>query len=192
MRTVRAVVLAAILLSTLTAQAQKHELAGTLGGDFVNTGNFSVDPSFALELSYAHRLFHAPRVGLYGELPLAGSFNHGVGIACITLVGASCPRGFSSFFLTPGLKLKVAAGGMAPYLVLGAGLGHFHQSTTTGSTSANTGTVDFGGGVDFNVLPVIGFRAEVRDFYSGLARFGLTATGRQHNVFLTGGFVLRF
>jgi hypothetical protein len=62
----------------------------------------------------------------------------------------------------------------------------------------NTGTLVFGGGIDTRTalrvfrIP-IGFRAEVRDFYSGSPNYSQAASGNlQHNVVLTGGLLLKF
>jgi hypothetical protein len=175
-----------LLLGCIRAQGQAHELGVTVGGDFVNSGGFSVDPQFAGQVSYAHRLLHVPLVGLYGELPVAVASKN---VVRFTSVPTST-SGFSSVFFTPSLKLKITAIGTQPYFVVGGGLGHFGSSQTGGST--NTGTVDYGAGVDFTALPHLGLRAEARDYYSGSARFGLAGGDRQHNVFVTGGIVLKF
>jgi len=182
-----AIVLLLLSLASTPAHAQAHEFAITFGGDFVNTGGFSVDPQFAGEASYSHRLLHVPLVGLYGELPVAVAGKNIVRPSGLGIAGLS---GFSSVFVTPSLKLKITAVGMQPYFVVGGGLGHF--SAVAGGDSTNTGTVDYGAGVDFTALPHLGLRAEARDFYSGLPKFGLAGTGRQHNVFVTGGIVLKF
>ncbi len=55
-------------------------------------------------------------------------------------------------------------------------------------------------GLDFKTgLPVLGFRAEARDFVTGDPNFGLTniVTGdtsgfRRHNLMVGGGILLRF
>src|SRR5439155_11106847 len=67
-------------------------------------------------------------------------------------------------------------GGLSPWLSFGGGYVRFLEKKPTDGPSfvpgTNTGTFVFGGGVDTRtVLQVfripIGFRAEVRDFYSG-------------------------
>ena len=178
-----------------SAHAQTHELALTGGGDFVTNGSFSVDPSFSVQLNYARRIIGVPLVGLYFEVPVAAGLETGVSPsgACAAVIGAACPGRFSSVFVTPGLKLKFSPPGVQPYFAIGGGWGHFRQTSSTGTSgSTNTGTVDYAGGVDLTLLPVVGLRGEVRDFYSGLPKFGLSGTSRQHNVFVTAGIVLRF
>ncbi len=170
--------LAFALLFTSFLHAQKHELAFTGGGDFVSTFH----TTGALEACYARRLIHVPMVGLYGELPL------GIGLQNGTSLGTAR---YSSVFFTPGLKVKFTPPlGVAPYFLVGGGVAHFNGSG--GAASSTSGAVDFGGGVDLNLAPLLGVRAEVRDYYSGTAKLVTSASGRQHNVFVTAGIVLRF
>ena len=58
-------------LTMQIAVAQSHELAVTVGGKFTSDQNFNIDPSFAVEGSYAGRLIHVPLAALYFELPVA-------------------------------------------------------------------------------------------------------------------------
>jgi hypothetical protein len=170
--------LAFLLLFASLLHAQKHEIALSGGGDFSSA--FSTSP--AVQATYAGRLFSAPFVSLYGELPLGIGFDQRPSLST---------SHFSSVFFTPGLKLKVSALGFAPYAFVGGGVAHFKVTSTTGSSSTS-GAVDFGGGLDVNFLPHIGLRGEVRDYYSGITKLTTTSSGRQHNVFVTAGLVLRF
>jgi hypothetical protein len=65
----------------------------------------------------------------------------------------------------------------------------------------NKGALQFGGGVDIKTgIPLLGFRAEVRDFVTDQPDFGIVSIqtvgspslGRRHNVLAGGGIVLRF
>lgn len=68
----------------------------------------------------------------------------------------------------------------------------------------NSGTLEFGGGVDsrpliqFKGVPLlknlpIGGRLEIRDFYSGQPRYGVDTRGDfQNYVAFTGGLLIRF
>jgi hypothetical protein len=177
--------------------AQANEIALTGGGDFVSNQNSSVQTSWAIEGSVAHRLISAPLIGLYGEIPVAAAFNSKpkVNSACAAVFPppAGCitqPVNYSSLFVTPGLKLRIGGPGLAPYVVVGGGIGHFSPSGSQGSTT--TGVVSYGAGLDITVLPIIGLRGEVRDFNSGFPTFGGGGSGRQHNLFATAGIVLRF
>jgi hypothetical protein len=52
-----------------------------------------------------------------------------------------------------------------------------------------TGAFQVGGGVDVSTpIPLIGLRAEVREFYTGQPDFSTT----QQNLFVGGGIVLKF
>jgi hypothetical protein len=190
-QTSRFFAIAILVCVAVAAHAQSTELAVTGGGNFASSGSFSVDPSFAIEGSVAHRLISAPLVSLYAEVPIAAAFD-----ATPQIVSAIGRFNYSSLFVTPGVKLKFTTLGVDPYFVLGGGVGRFSQTTTIGTTSSSdsttTGVVSFGGGADFHVAPFLALRGEVRDYYSGVPRFGLAASGRQHNVFTTGGIVLRF
>jgi hypothetical protein len=186
--------------------AQGNEVALTGGGDFVSNPHSSVQTTWALEGSFAHRLFGAPLIGLYGELPIAAAFNSKprVSSACSATFppSAGCitqPFNYSSLFVTPGLKLKIGGPGLAPYAVVGGGIGHFSPTIPSGSfttgtkpSGTTTGVISYGAGVDVTLLPLIGLRGEVRDYDSGYPAFGFGGTGRQHNLFVTVGAVLRF
>jgi len=166
--------------------AQGHEIALTGGGLFASNQNFNVDASAAIEGSYAGRLAHMPLASIYGEVPLAWGFSNA---ATIANVPAALTRECSSFFFAPGLKLKLAPEfPLSPYLTVGVGLGRFHQSGKSDTTTV----AQYGGGVDMKILPFVSLRGEVRDYNSGVPDFGLPASGRQHNVLVTGGLALRF
>jgi hypothetical protein len=182
---------------SITALAQANEIALTGGGDFVSNQQGSVKTAWAIEGSFAHRLISAPLIGLYGEIPIAAAFDSKpkVNSACAAVFPppAGCitqPVNYSSLLVTPGLKLRIGGPGLAPYVAVGGGIGHFSPSGSQGSST--TGVVSYGAGVDITVLPIIGLRGEVRDFNSGFPTFGSAGSGRQHNLFATAGIVLRF
>ena len=64
------------------------------------------------------------------------------------------------------------------------------------STKQNKAAIQYGGGLDFKTgLPLLGFRAEVRDFVTGDPDFGVFSTSgglHHHNILVGGGIVLRF
>jgi hypothetical protein len=94
------------------------------------------------------------------------------------------------------------AGPIAPWLSFGGGYARFGESAPSGSTSfvpgTNTGALEFGAGVDtgsvVRVLRIpIGFRFEVRDFYSGVPNYNRQIdASRQNNLAFTGGLSIRF
>ena len=189
--------LVVLLGTTIRAWGQANEIALTGGGDFVTNQQGSVQTTWAIEGSVAHRLISAPLIGLYGEIPLAAAFHSKPNFsgACATVFPppAGCvtsPSSYSSFFVTPGVKVRIGGPGLAPYLTVGGGVGHFSPSGSQGSST--TGVISYGGGIDVTLLPMIGLRGEVRDFNSGFPTFGGAGSGRQHNLFATAGIVLRF
>jgi hypothetical protein len=83
---------------------------------------------------------------------------------------------------------------------LGAGVGHFSQSSTLVYGGANPGksttafVLEGGIGLDVKVWKRLSIRGEVRDFWSGEPDFPLAPTGktRMHNFFVGGGAFWRF
>lgn len=188
----RAVALAIIVLTLpLAARAQKVELALTAGGDFISNPNYTTDRTWAIQGSFARRVAWLPLVSAYFELPVGASFD-----TTPNLVTIGQQLRTSSLFVTPGLKVKLTTPVFQPYAVAGVGLGHFSMKAinvgSTTSASSNNLTVGFGGGVDTHFLPFLALRGEVRDYFSGQPEVGFSTSGRQHNVFVTGGLVLRF
>lgn len=173
------------------AAAQKHELAVTAGGYFPANATLDVHPAAVVEGSFARRVLAVPFASVYVEVPVAKTFDVGVGSG----------RNYSALFVAPGLKLKLApAFPVSPWFALGGGLAHFSTNaalagTTSGDTK-NSGVVDFAGGIDMKVAPFISVRAQARDYYSSNLKSAialpLPMSGRQHNVIASGGLVLRF
>jgi hypothetical protein len=110
---------------------------------------------------------------------------------------------YAFIFLTPHVRVKFhPAGAFSPWLSFGGGYARFLEKAPTAAPSfrpgTNTGTFVFGGGVDtrpvIHVLKIpIGFRIEVRDFYSGLPNYNQKVTGNlQNNIAFNGGLLIRF
>ena len=195
MRAVRFVSCVVVVVAlSIGAFAQANEIALTGGGDFVSNQNVSVGRSWGIEGSLAHRLFGAPMIGLYAEIPIAAAFNSTPKTTCTFPPTTSCfaqPFNYTSIFATPGLKLRIGGPGMAPYVAVGGGIGHFSASASQGSTT--TGTISYGAGVDIPLIHFFALRAEARDYNSGYPALGFAkGTGRQHNLFVSGGVVVRF
>jgi hypothetical protein len=91
-------------------------------------------------------------------------------------------------------------GPISPWFLLGGGYTRFAESAPPGAlrVATNTGALEFGGGID--TAPVrrvwkipIGFRVEVRDFYTGQPNYNLPVSGNlQHNIVFTGGLLVGF
>ena len=195
-------ILAALLFTANMAQAQRFELGLSLGalksGDhnLPAAGTIKADTGFAYEANFAARLYNVHLAALYVEIPFTDTPKTG-----LTSSISFSPSDYSSFFFTPGLKLKLLpVAPISPYGFVGAGFARFHSGSTLanglpnlGNQSAIRGAVDFGGGVDWKVFPFISVRGEVRDFYSGTPRFNIDVIGdKQHNVLVSGGVVFRF
>jgi hypothetical protein len=200
----------AILLFSAAALAQTADASFIIGGSFVsdlkqstpsaNTSTINTvkfDHHLMLEGAVSLRMLNAHIASLYLEVPAAG-------IPSQTLTGApqiSNLSGFvtrmSALFVTPGFKLKVVPGApISPWASLGAGWARYSLVDFPGTV--NKGALQYGGGLDFKTgVPLLGFRAEVRDFVttdpSSLQGTFTQQSGlHHHNVLVGGGVVLRF
>jgi len=194
--------LLAVILSVSTfAVAQKADAAFVVGGSFVSDTNGTVltvpttvhtDHHIFLEGALGVRLLNAHLVSLHAELPVAG-----IPSQPLSIKGAPGTLDhLGTIFFTPGLRVKFAAiAHISPWVSVGGGWAHY--SLNTAGTTENKGALQFGGGLDFKTgLPLLGFRAEVRDFLTGVPTFNsgfLTESGlHHHNILAGGGIVLRF
>ena len=160
---------------------------------------------FTFEASSARRVAGVGPMALYLELPVAGTPGHGV--VDVLNVNRSTPltgsTSSSLFFLTPSARVKFfSSARFSPWATVGGGWARL----TLGGQNANTGALQFGGGVDFKTgVPHLGLRVEVRDFWAGsvsktssqsLALGGTlqatSVTSAAHHLLAGGGVVLRF
>jgi hypothetical protein len=201
-------ILFVILCASTFAMAQKADVAFVVGGSFVSdtNGTFLVpvigstpatiktDHHIFLEGALGVRLLNAHLVSLHAELPVAG-----IPSTPLTVAGVSTALDhLGTLFITPGLRLKFAPiAPISPWVSIGGGWAHY--SLNTAGLTQNKGAVQYGGGLDFKTgLPLLGFRAEVRDFVTGDPDFGFgsiftTSSGlHHHNILAGGGIVLRF
>ncbi len=191
--------------------AQKADVSFVAGGAFVSEDhvapgvqctvscplafNFRTDTHVFYEGTGAVRLANFKLASLHLEVPVAG-----VPSAQVVFSGTPSSNALklSSVFVTPSLRVKFAPGfPVSPFASIGGGWAHYNL---TGS-SMNKGALQFGGGVDIKTgIPLLGFRAEVRDFVTGQPDFGIVSIqtagspslGRRHSVLAGGGIVLRF
>jgi hypothetical protein len=194
-------ILIALLCASTLAVAQKADAAFVVGGSFISDTNGTVltlpttihtDHHIFLEGALGVRLLNAHLVSLHAELPVAG-----IPSTPLTVAGVSTAIDhIGTLFITPGLRLKIAPiAPISPWVSVGGGWARY--SLNTAGTTENKGALQFGGGLDFKTgLPLLGFRAEVRDFVTGVPTFNsgfLTETGlHHHNILAGGGIVLRF
>jgi hypothetical protein len=194
------------LATCALAHAQRNELGVVVGGNFVgdqslNAPGFTGDSvristGLTYEGVYARRFFNARVAASYFELPVAGTPN-----ADVRSSDPNVPTALASLFITPSVKLKLLPGtGFSPWVSVGGGYARFDEGKTLqngasnfSSTGTNTNAVQFGGGLDLRLIPLIGFRAEVRDYWTGTPNYnGSTSSDRQHNLLVGGGLVLNF
>jgi hypothetical protein len=207
----RRIVGAAILLliAGTVLVAQKNEIAGTIGSSFIsdktvpNTSFFDntvhSGRGLSFNISYS-RVFHRFKWGsLSAEIPVLVNPDEDLNYGANQI-----PEGYSSFFLTPAVRVRVLDGyAFHPWISVGGGLGHFAASKELVFGGLNPGnriktTGVLAGGVGFDV-PLGGkfhttlFRFEARDNWSGVAPLNVnTGNTRQHNLYVGGGLVFPF
>lgn len=209
MRFNAAVVLSGCLLFCSTGLAQRNEVGLLLGSNQVpltvqdssaDQGSSEIGRGLAYQATFARiwPVGHAIEAGL--EVPLIAIPSQDVRSP---LPGV--PGNYASLFITPGFRVRFFENRrISPWAALGGGYARFAESTTlangqpnTGARGANTGALQFGGGADFKtplrLLRPIDLRGEVREFYTGLPQLQLPRGGSgQHNIVISGGFVVRF
>ena len=191
----------AVVLCSGQELAPKNELGFTLGGIpslSRNTAQDSLDPGAgtAFGVNYGRRFVSGNKVALYGELNFLAS-----PLRDVSSNNGSATKNFASLYVTPGVRLKFfPRSAISPYAVVGGGYGDYEQSTALldgqrnpASRELGRGVFDFGAGVDVRVWRWIALRGDARDFYTGAPTYNLaTVSGGQHNVALSGGFVVRW
>ncbi len=136
------------------------------------TGNLSFNESLTLGAEYDRYFATSKRVAIYGGVDFCASpFD-----VKLSQPPPDVSLQYAYVFLTPHLRLKLRpTGPLAPWLSLGGGYARFlEQPPSSGSfrPGTNTGTFEIGAGIDtrtvVRVIKIpVGFRFEVRDFYSG-------------------------
>jgi hypothetical protein len=207
-----AILLFVLLTFSTVGLAQQADVSFVAGGAFVSESRvppgigtctipcptdftFKTDTHVFYAGTGAVRLANFKLVSLHFEVPVAG-----IPSAPIVFSGSPAPIGLklSSVFVTPSLRVKFAPGAaISPFASFGGGWARYSLA----GPATNKGALQFGGGVDIKTrIPLLGFRAEVRDFVSGQPEFanvsvqtlGSSSNGWRHNVLAGGGIVLRF
>ncbi|HKD79634.1 MAG TPA: hypothetical protein VKH81_08070 [Candidatus Angelobacter sp.] len=198
------ILMAIVCASTAVAVAQSADVSLVAGGSFVSDtqstfisgstiSKLKTDNHLFLEGTLGLRMINAGAASLSLEVPVAGIPSTKVTLATSP---STVINHISTVFVTPSLRLKILpASPIAPWVSFGGGWARYSAD----NTSINKGAVQYGGGLDFKVLPAIGFRAEVRDYVTGEPNFGLISVLNgnngglhHHNVLAGGGIVLRF
>jgi hypothetical protein len=207
------ILLCSLLLSSTGALAQKADVAFVAGGAFATDGKVfngiicitapcpntvtvqTADHGFFAG-AVGYRLANFKLASLHVELPLAGVPSSSVTIG----FSPALVEKFSSVFITPSLRVKLAPGAaISPFASVGGGWARYNN----GADAHTKPAFQVGGGLDIKTpLHYLGFRAEARDFITGQPDFGLvfaTSGGagssvqeRRHNLLAGGGVVLKF
>ena len=148
------------------------------------------------QATFAWRVWQNDAVGVSIEVPFIASPAFDV-----TTAGRSLPKEYASLYLTPGVRVTLLPRGVVSVFgAAGAGYARYSESKLRVDDSANpaqrdtnTDAIQFGGGLDVRAFRWLGFRAEVRDVFTGARKFSIATPGaRVHNVVGSGGLVLRF
>jgi hypothetical protein len=210
-----AVLLAGMCLMgfSASAQDQKNELAGTIGRTFISDQGIqgptapSVNPfvrsgrGVTFQVDYSRVLRFRPVYSLAAEVPAVFNLDEDLGSG-----GDVVPSGYKQIFAAPSLRANFFPDtAVSPWLSVGGGFAHFTEAKNLNYYGTNPGTSSTSGvlqgGLGLDLFPWLsgrfhrlGFRGEVRDFWSGTPNLPLADTGktRQHNYFLGGGVVWKF
>ena len=154
------------------------------------------DRATTYQATFAWRVWRNDAVAVAIEVPFLASPKFEV-----TTPGRSLPKEYASLYLTPGVRVVAFPDHVVSVFgAVGAGYARYSESKlrvdgspNPGQRDTNTDAIQFGGGVDIGAFRRLGFRAEVRDVYTGARIFSLATPGaRVHNVVGSGGLVLRF
>lgn len=204
--------LALFLALVLQAQAQQKNEVGLVIGATTSpalglasgssviapTQNLTFGSSLALGAEYDRRLNSGSTAFYVGVDFLASPLD-----VKLNQPQAGISPEYAHVFLTPHVRVKFNSdGALKPWLLFGGGYARFRESVPTRASNfragTNTGSLEFGGGVDtapiVHVFRIpIGFRLEIRDFYSGTPNFNAQLDSRRLNtVTYTGGLLLKF
>jgi hypothetical protein len=168
-------------------------------GTVLPNRNITIDSSLTLGAEYDRGLVLKQRFAIDGGVDfLASPFDVKLSQQFQNVIGQ-----YAFIFLTPHVRVKFhPSGAFSPWLSFGGGYARFLEKAPTAAPSfkpgTNTGTFVFGGGVDTRTVVrvfkiPIGFRIEVRDFYSGLPNYNQKIAGSlQNNLAFNGGLLIRF
>jgi hypothetical protein len=184
--------------ASFTTDAQVLENGTCLSG-CIPIETFKTNHHIFFEGTGAVRLADLRLASLYLEVPVAVIPSAQIN-ASNTLGGSFNFLSLSTLFVTPSLRIKLApAFPISPFASIGGGWAHYSISSIKRN---NFAALQFGGGMDIKTgIPLLGIRAEVRDFMTPQPNFGdatLLPPGssgiasRRHNVLAGGGIVLRF
>jgi hypothetical protein len=194
----------AIMVSVCTfvasATAQKNELSGLIGRQFISDQVVPTSTSsdhllrfgngLSFEGNIGRRMLDAQIFAVSVEVPVVWNVDGDVH----THANPVSP-GYSAVFVTPAARLNLFSHtAVSPWVSVGGGVGHFSGSAVQNqSTTTTTGVFQIGGGLDVALFRKFSLRGELRDFWSGVPQLNVsTNQSRQHNLFIGGGLVWHF
>jgi len=197
--------LVGIVAHAASGQEAKNQTGFLLGSEQIPGSTttagvpFSVGGSVAFSFDYARRL-KGERTALFVEIPFAAAPSH--------RGGSSQPgtaTSLATLYVVPSLRVQAFADRrFSPWLSGGFGYGWLETSAFLNNgapnpaINRNTGTAQFGGGVDIrtplHLLFPISLRVELRDYYAvDAANYGASLRQQgQHDIIPAGGFVIHF
>jgi hypothetical protein len=199
--------------NSASAQDEKNELTGIIGRVFISDQGIhgpnapAINPfvrsarGLTFEAGYARVLHASPVFSISAEVPVVFNLDEDLGSG-----GDVVPSDYRQIFVTPAARVNLFPfTAFSPWVSLGGGFAHFSESKnlnyygTNPGGSSTSGVLEVGAGLDLNPwkgggLRRLGFRGQVRDFWSGTPDLPLADTGktRQHNYFVGGGVILHF
>lgn len=194
------------------AQDQPNQITGIIGRIFISDQGIqgpnapTTNPfvrsgkGLTFEINYSRHLMGNGVWGISGEVPAVFNLDEDLNSG-----GDVVPQDYRQIFVTPALRVNLfPATAVSPWVSIGGGFAHFSENKNLnyyGSNpggSTNSGVLEGGFGLDVNPFRgrfhKLGFRGQVRDFWSGTPDLPLADTGksRQHNYFVGGGAVWHF
>jgi hypothetical protein len=159
-----------------TSDRQLQQVPTPTGG--LSSQTIHTPTRISYEGIVAHRLVNFHLAALHLELPIVGTPTR-------TLEQGPLSQNFSTIFFTPGLRVSASLPFITPFVSAGGGFAHY----SLGSGGSTVAAFQVGGGFDLNTpIPLLRFRAEVREFHTGTPNFD----GGNNNVFAGAGLVLKF
>jgi hypothetical protein len=167
-------------------------------GTVLPTRDITLDSSLTLGAEYDREFVPRQKFAIDGGVDfLASPLDVKLGQKAQNAIGE-----YAFIFLTPHVRVKFHPdGAFSPWLSFCGGYARFLESVPPAASSfrrrTNAGTLVFGDGIDTRTVVhglkiPIGFRVEVRDFYSGLPNYNQKVTGNlQNNLAFTGGLLIR-
>jgi len=184
---------------------QKSELGltlGRIGGPDRSAGSTPIEigGGTALQADYARTFWSKPAdskpgVALQLEVHLLANPHRDVDSTNRTVT-----EHFATLYITPGIRVKFApARRTSTWLSVGGGYALYEHSAKSlngqpnpAPTHLHRGALQLGSGVDVKVWKWLGFRGELRSFYTGNPAFNIRPDGGQLNLVPGGGLLFTF